>query len=278
MATGALLGAAALGLAACSSGGLSKAPTTTTPVATTAPPVSKTTTTAPSEVSANLYFVRGTTLGVAARSVNASSDPRYTAMQALLGGPNPSEVNAGLGTAIPAGTTMRGLEIRGGVATINLSPQFLTPGPLDSQSARLAQIVYTLTGYPNVNRVAIQVSKLPLTNYAGLDLSSPVDRSQITAALPPVLLEAPAVGSSVHGSLTVSGLTSVNGTYEIELSDPTGRLVASTTNTAVPDATFQMTLPLGTFTAGLGTVRVFASPRDSSVPAQLTSFTVPLVP
>ena len=273
---GVLLGAGALVLAACGSPGAAKTAPTTPPVATTAPPVSKTTTTVPSQVPATLYFVRGSTLGVAQRAVGASADPRYTAMQTLLGGPTPSELAAGLTTDIPPGTAIRGLEIRGGVATVNLSPEFITPAPPDALSARLAQIVYTLTGHPNVAKVAIQVSKIPIPSFAGVTIGQGVGRSQVTAALPPVLLEEPAVGSTVSGSLTVSGLTSTTGTYQIQLVDSTGRQVAATTNTSVPGSTFRVTLPLGSFTAGLGTVRIFATPTDAGQTPQLTSFTVPI--
>jgi germination protein M len=241
--------------------------------------VPRTTTTAPAEVPVNLYFARGTQLGVASRQVDASADPRYTAVVALLGGPNASEAAAGLSSQIPAGTTVRGLAIRDGTATINLSPEFVSPGPPAAQSARLAQIVYTLTAYPNVTNVAITVSKLPLTSFAGVNLSSPVGRSQVTGALPDVLLEAPAVGSIVHGgTVSLSGLTSFVGTYDIRLSDSTGKLLAAVTNTAVPGATFSQTLPFKGAAPGTGTLSVFARPSTANQPTQATSLALPVQP
>jgi hypothetical protein len=267
----------AVALSACGSSTLAKSPTTTGPVATTATTTPKTTTTAPTQVSANLYFVRGPNLGVAQRLVNAGADPHYLTVQALLAGPDATEIAAGLGTEIPAGTALRGLEIRGGVATINLSPQFITPGPPPSLAARLAQIVYTLTAYPNIGKVAIAVSKLPLTTFAGVNLSTPVGRSQVTAALPDVLLEAPAVGSTVHGaSVYLSGLTSFVGTFDIQLLDATGKLLAATTNTAVPSSTFTQTLPVRASSPNTGSLRIYARPSAPGQPVQVTSFQLPI--
>ncbi len=263
-------------LAACGSPGAAKTAATTPPVNTTVPTVPKTTTTLPAQVAVDLYFVRGSELGVAQRMIGNNTDPRYTAMQVLLGGPTPSEAAAGLSTDIPAGTQMRGLEVRGGTATVNISPEFIGPAPPDVLSARLAQVVYTLTAYSNVQKVAIQVSKIPLPSFAGVTIGQGVGRSQVTAALPPVLLEEPAVGSSVQGNLTVSGATSVNGTYQIQLVDSTGRQVAATTNTAVPGATFRLTLPLGSFTAGVGTIHIFATPSGAGQSPQSTSLSVPI--
>jgi germination protein M len=201
-------------------------------------------------------------------------------MQALLAGPSPSEAAAGLTTDIPAGTTMRGLQIKGGLAVINLSPEFIAAGPPEALSARLAEVVYTLTGYSNVKRVTIAVSKLVLPNFAGVNLSTPVGRSQVTAALPDVLLETPAVGSTVHGSLQISGLTAFTGTYDVQLLDATGRLLAAVTNTAVVGATFAQTVPFtaSSGSAGNGTLRFFARPSSPSQPIQAVTFPVQLTP
>jgi spore germination protein GerM len=268
----------ALALSACAnSSSASKSTPTTGPVATVTS-VPKTTTTVPAQVSTSLYFVRGATLGVAVRLVDSSADPRYLAVQALLAGPIPSESAAGLSTAIPTGTTVRGLQILGGIATINLSPEFVTPGPAPSLSARLAQIVYTLTAYSNVGKVAIEVSKVPLPAFAGVNLSAPVGRSQVTAALPGVLLETPAVGSSLRGTLPISGLTSFTGTYDVQLVDSTGRLLAAVTNSAVVGATFAQTIPFNTSKAGTGTLRVFAKPSTPGQPTQAVIFTLPISP
>ena len=261
-------------LAACGGSSSSTRSTTTTKPSTTTSPATKTSTTVAPQVAVSLYFVRGTVLGVASRLINSSADPRYAALQALLSGPTPTEAAAGLGTWIPVGTTVRGLQVQLGVATVNFSPQFVTPGPPAVLAARLAQVVYTLTAYPNVERVVLRVAKLPINSFGGVDTSSPIGRNQLTAALPGVLLENPAVGGAVSGSLHISGVTSINGTYDIQLVDSTGRLLASVTNTAITGATFSQTIPFKLAYTGTGTIRLFARPSDPSQPVEATQFTV----
>ena len=82
----------------------------------------------------------GPRLGVADRSIASSADPRLAAVQALVSGPTATEAAAGLGTWIPPGTAVRGLQVRDGVATVNFSPQFAAAGPPADLSARLAQV------------------------------------------------------------------------------------------------------------------------------------------
>lgn len=259
------IGSVAVAFAAC---GKSTSAVTTTTRASTSTSVPKTTTTLPPLTTVSLYFVRGSSLGVADRMVNTSPNPRFEGVQALLAGPSPSEAAQGLGTDIPSGTSVRGLQIRGGVATVNLSPEFTSTATPAVEAARLGQIVYTLTGYANVSRVSIQIGKVALTSFAGVDLTSPVGRSQVIAALPAVLLESPAVGDTVVGSLKVSGITSLNGTYEIQLVDPVGRLLAGVTNTAVVGGSFSQVIPLEGVTAPTtGTLTVFAGDQLDPAPA-----------
>ena len=261
-------------LAACGTASPSVGSTSTSAPDTTTAVAPRTTTTVPAQVSVALYFARGTELGVADRSIASSADPRVAALQALLAGPTADEAAAGLGTWIPTGTVVRGLQVRGGVATVNVSPQFVEPAPPAALSARLAQIVYTLTAFPNVERVTLLVAKLPVPSFAGVDTSGPVGRSQVTAALPGVLLEDPAVGGSVAGNFHISGTTSINGTYDVQLLDSNGNLLASVTNTAVTGATFSQTIPFRHAYTGTGTIKVFARPSDASQPSEATQFTV----
>jgi hypothetical protein len=271
----ALAGAA---MAACGSGtpghaAASSVPSTSTTTTTTKPNSA----TVPNDT-LTLYFTRGASLGVSQRVVQTAADPRYTALEALLAGPSASESAAGLTTDIPKGTTLRGFSASGGVGTINLSPQFVANGPTPALQARLAQLVYTATDFPNVSKVIVEVGRVRLVNFGGVDLSAPVGRSQVTAAVPDVLLESPAVGDSVHGVLQISGLTTVNGTYAVQLYGSDGKLLASATSTSAAGGSFSQSIPLAVATSGVGTVRLFARPVLSSQPIQVVSFTVPVSP
>jgi hypothetical protein len=256
---------------------------TTTTTTTTNPSVTTTTkagttTTVPPVVEETLFFTRGTMLGVAHRAVTSPSDPRYLTMEALLAGPTASETAAGLSTAMAPGTALRGIEVASGVAVVNLSQQFALPGPADVLSARLAQVVYTLTNFPNVSKVEIEIGKIQLLSFAGVDLSKPVGRAQVTAAVPPVLLVSPAVGDSEQGTLVVSGLTSVVGVYQLSLTDSQGQLLVSVTNSGVVGGTFSQTIPFTVTSSQTATLSLFAKPTSATVPSQSVSFSLPISP
>jgi spore germination protein GerM len=254
------------------------ATTTTLPNTTTTKPGSTTTTNPSTLRTSVLYFLRGSTLGVSDRTGPSTADPRYAALVALVSGTVPAETAAGLATDIPAGTTVRGLQIKAGVATANLSPQYLGPGTLSSLQGRLAQIVYTLTAFPNVSSVVIEVGGQRIPNLAFVSLANPITRSQVTASLPGVLLEQPAVGGNLKSKLTISGLTSINGTYDVQLSDSSGKLLASATNTAVVGGTFQQSIPFTITAPEVGTIKVFSRPSKPSQAVQEFQFSLPISP
>ena len=158
------------------------------------------------------------------------------------------------------------------------SPQYLALGPFASYSGRLAQIVYTLTAFPNVTSVAIEVGGQRIPDLANITLTSPVGRSQVTASLPGVLLEQPAVGGNLKSKLTISGLTSINGTYDVQLSDSSGKLLASATNTAVVGGTFQQSIPFTITAPEVGTIKVFSRPSKPSQAVQEFQFNLPISP
>lgn len=269
----------ALGLAACSgnTSALTSTPTTL-PRTTTTSPKSTTTTTSVPQLTFSLFFLRGATLGVSQRTVRAVGDPHYQSMVNLLQGPNPSEAAAGLTTDIPAGTVIRGLEVRGGKATVNLSPDFVANASQSILAARVAQVVYTLTAYGNVSTVVIEVGGTQIVNFGGINLADPVGRPQITGTLPPVLLVTPAVGGSAQGELVISVITSINGTYEVQLVDPSGKLLAGVTSTAVMGGKSTQSLPFTITAPETGTVKVFARPTTSTQPVQEYQFNISIAP
>src|SRR5918996_897608 len=67
------------------------------------------------------------------------------ALQDLFSGPNSAEREAFIGSEIPAGTELLGLDIDDGVATVDLSDEFARGGSTLEETARLAQVVYTIT-------------------------------------------------------------------------------------------------------------------------------------
>src|SRR6266550_4181098 len=71
------------------------------------------------------------------------------AMQALLDGPTPDETGATVASSIPQGTDLQGLSVHDGTADVQLSTG------VESDPLADAQVVYTLTQFPDVARVLI---------------------------------------------------------------------------------------------------------------------------
>ncbi len=144
-------------LSACGDdGGTGGGPAATTAPATTTATTAPATTTAPqpAEVAADVYFVRDERMAAAARQVATPAVARG-AMAELLRGPGEAEAAAGMSSSIPAGTTLRGLRIVDGVAEVDLSGEFASGGGSLSMLTRVAQVVYTLTGFPTVELGAV---------------------------------------------------------------------------------------------------------------------------
>jgi len=77
------------------------------------------------------------------------------ALEALLAGPMTEERARGLSTEIPTGTRLRGVTVREGVATIDLTETIASGGGSSSMQARLWQIVYTGTQHAAAQQVRL---------------------------------------------------------------------------------------------------------------------------
>ena len=270
------VGAAALAaalsvLASCASSTRSaQSPTTTAPPvpSTAAPPTS----TPPSSASTpnartmdvRVYFMRGDKIDVAHRTVTASAQVATAAMTELLAGPTPADVAAGLATSIPASTRLLGINLVGGVATIDLTGAFATGGGSLSMVGRLAQVTYTLTQFSTVTSVVLHLDGEPVTVFGGegIVLDHPATRSSFESVTPPILVEFPGPGWTVHSPLQVSGSANVfEGQFQAEIVDSSGRVIATQTVHATS----------GTGTRGsFSTTIAFA--RTASAPANLVVF------
>jgi hypothetical protein len=151
--------------------------------------------------------MRGHSVGVAHRHVATDTAVAGVAMRELLAGPNQEELAAGLHTRIPARTRLLGLSARAGVATVDLSAEFISGvGPTDDRG-RLAQVVYTLTQFPTVDGVRFMVEGEPLIfrSEEGAVQTQPQTRRSFEDVTPAILIERPAVGDEVSGPLEIVG-------------------------------------------------------------------------
>jgi germination protein M len=128
-------------------------------------------------------------------------------MLALLAGPTPAELAAGLHTQIPPGTQVRGLTIRDGVATVDLSGSFAAGGDPLGDRGRLAQVVYTLTQFPTVDGVRFRIDGQPLVFRSGEGVVQrrPQTRASFEDVTPAIFVEIPAVGAQVGSPLVIQG-------------------------------------------------------------------------
>jgi hypothetical protein len=156
------------------------------------------------------------------RTVPESSATATAAMKALLAGPSAKERTAfpHIGTLIPAGSKLLGIEISRGLGTVDLSAEFASLSPADagdggmfSLRGRLAQVVYTLTQFTTVDRVNFKLEGKPVRVFTSEDvvLDKPVTRATYRDRyLPLIFVDRPAWGAALPNPGRVTGLANVN--------------------------------------------------------------------
>lgn len=236
---------------------------------------------------ATVYFVRGERVGVAARQlVESPADARAeAAVEALLEGPTPEEREFGLGTTIPEGTTLNGVEIADGIATIDLSPEFGSGGGSLSMLLRVAQVVCTLTDVDGVESVAFRLdgSAVEALRGEGVIVDPPRTRVDVEGQLPAILVLNPAPGETVAARFTASGTSNVfEAVHQLHVADPEGRIVfedwVMATSGTGTRGTWSKDVDMGDIDReGMGKVIVLEiSPKDGSrqnlveVPVRMT--------
>jgi Immunoglobulin-like domain of bacterial spore germination/Sporulation and spore germination len=231
-----VLGAACAGgassLGAAPSGPATSPPTS--PSATPSPVSSPTQTTSPTPhqtVTLQVWFAYGDKLFLTRRIEPFDPGVAQLALTALLAGPTDAERAAGLRTAIPTGTRLRGLNLAGGVLTVDLSSEYGTGGGSLSVMMRLAQVVYTATQFSTVKSVAFQLEGRPVTAFTGqgVVLDKPQGRGAYDQLLPAILVQTPIIGQRVSSPVVVSGTADVfEATVSLRILDENGTEIART--------------------------------------------------
>lgn len=220
-----------------------------------------------------VYLTRGEKIGVAGREVDAAKTiegQALAAMQALVKGPTTAEKEWGLGTTIPDGTTVNGVSIKNGTATVDMSSQFQSGGGSLSMLLRVTQVVCTLTQFREVRNVAFALDgkKVEAIGGEGVIVDPPVDRADFEGQLPPVLVENPLPGETVPSPMKVEGSSNVfEAVHQLQLTDPEGKVIydkpvkaSSGTGTR---GTWGAVINYSVTRDGLGEVIVFEfSPKD----------------
>ncbi|GGS28668.1 GerMN domain-containing protein [Actinokineospora fastidiosa] len=288
----AALTAGALALAGCGEAAPpAAAPTTTTTTTTTTtstavsttptttskpapPPTPRPTTTRPlpaGTVQTAAYFLRGEKVYPVLRTATPPA-VAGDAVRALLAGPTAAERAAGYRTAVPSGVALRGLTIRGGTATVDLTGAFASGGGSASMFARLAQLTFTLTRFSTVDRVALWLDGVPVRVFSGegIVIDHPLVRADYEDQTPVVLPDSPVAYAQVRSPLRVWGTANTfEAVFHLDVRDAAGRTlttarVQATSGTGTR-GTFDVTLRFSGARPGLGKlIAWYHSPKDGS--------------
>jgi germination protein M len=220
--------------------------------------------------SLRVYLMRGNKLGVSGRDVPTTKAVARAAVTQLLAGPTETDKRAGLSTDIPSGTHLLAVSIAKGTAKVNLSPMFARGADPRTIKARAAQLVYTLTQFPDVSGVLLRVDgRPPMVAGDLLDAAKPLRRSNFEQVTPAILVESPTPGENVTSPLHISGSANVfEAVFRVELRAEAGSLLASapvqaTSGTGTRGG-FSVTVPFSKVDGRGFLVAFEVSPKDGS--------------
>ena len=237
-------------LVGCGGGNGDSAPSTTEAPATETTPT-ETVSPDPPEVQAVLvYFLRDGRVAATTRTVPATKAVARAALSALPAGPTPEERDIGFETEVPVDLSIDALTIADGTATLDLSSGTGCPP--------MAQVVYTLTQFPTVERVAGNC--LP---------DGPADRKTFEDIAPAILVEHPAPFEEVESPLRLRGTANTfEATFQITLVDWDGRIIheqfATATSGTGTRGTFDVTIPFTVNRKGGAVIVYELSAKDGS--------------
>ncbi|HXD70560.1 MAG TPA: GerMN domain-containing protein [Gaiellales bacterium] len=181
-----------------------------------------------SRMTLDVWLERGTgKLWLTKRTVPRAPGVAAAAVRLLFAGPNAAEQAAGVTTAVPAGSRLRGISISGGTATIDVSRAFAATAPATRIRMRLAQLTYTATQFPTVKRVRLEVAGVVVRSIAGAPVPQPAARADFRRRLPAILVSRPAIGARVPAAVTVAGSADVfEAALTVRVLNERGRLLA----------------------------------------------------
>ncbi len=221
-------------------------------------------------IQVSVYFTRSEKIGAAHRQIPYTKEVAKAAVEQLLKGPNVQEKEVGMFTAVPDGTLFLGVSVADKVATVDLSKEFESGGGTLSMSLRLAQVVYTLTQFPSVEKVQFRLDGKPVEVFGGegLILDHPVGRADYEELTPAILVEAPTVGDTVKSPMRVWGTANTfEASFILDITDWDGKVkvhqpIQATSGTGTR-GTFDVTVPFQWDLYPRGTLLVYeASAKD----------------
>lgn len=115
------------------------------------------------------------------------------AVRALIAGPTAAERKAKFTSTVPASTPLRAVSVTDGVATVDLGERFAAGRRAEVLSARIAQLVLTVTAVPGVSSVQVLIEGgLPLGLFPGYATKFPITAADVRDEDVPAPERAPA--------------------------------------------------------------------------------------
>ena len=235
------------------------------------------------EIGLQAWFSRNGKLFVTKRTVPATTGIGQAALDRMLTGPSAAEYAAGLRSRIPAGTTVRGVRISAGIATVDLSSSFESAASPSAMPLRIAQVVYTLTQFPTVSGVRFAINGQGVTVVGGVPVQSPQTRAMYGGYLPAITVRSPVIGARVTSPVTVSGTADVfEATVSVRVLDSAGHEIARTFTTASCGTgcrgNYSVTVSYSVPRTQPGTIEVFESSAKDGQPVNVQPIPVTLAP
>ncbi len=235
--------------AACGGGGGTK--TVTVTVTTTVP----TTTTPGTSTSLRVYFLLNDKVQPVLRTVPQTKAVAGAALNALLEGPTASEEQIGLATQLSSESSWS-VERSGGVLIVH--------GDVP-QGAPLAQVVYTMTQFPNAPRVQVD--------------GKTYTRADFEDFTPAILVELPLPFQAVSSPMRLAGTANTfEATFQYELKDAQGKILAKHFATATSGSgtrgTYDLKVPFEATSGGPGTLRVWEDSAANGKPIHVVQLPV----
>jgi hypothetical protein len=209
------------------------------------------------------------------REIPGTKSVAKAAVNGLLAGPTSGETARSITTAIPKGSQLLDLSIDKGVATINLSAEFVSGGESSSVQTRLGQVTYTLTQFPTVKSVVFQIE--------GVQLADAVSRADYVALLPDIWVDRPAFNAAIGNPAHVTGNADVfEATFRMSILDGGGKVIADVQVMASCGSgcrgTFDTTIPYAVSKAQYGILRAYNPSAKDGTPESIRDYRVWLTP
>jgi hypothetical protein len=241
--------------------------------------------TAPEQTSFEVWFIekKGRFMQVGYRSKESTPRIGTAALESLLRGP--ASGDGKVSSAIPTDSSLLGLTIEDGLATVDLSSEFESGGGSFSIRARLAQVVFTITQFPTVDRVAFEIDGRPVEVFSseGIAIDKPQTRSDFEDIAAPIVVDSPRPGATVSSPVTVAGNANVfEATVSLRLVDAAGNVLVRDFTTATCGTgcrgDYSTKLKFAVDTSQTGFIEVFEESAEDGSPLFMVRLPVRLQP